>query len=75
MRVRPTWLAENGVIDRPAKWVGGVALVAALVTCAHWAIAEPRLRPSITITEEFSDNIDLDPTTSSRRSSPGSFPG
>jgi uncharacterized protein (PEP-CTERM system associated) len=57
----PHVAAENGVIDRPAKWVGGVALVAALVACAHWASAEPRLRPSITITEEFSDNIDLEP--------------
>ena len=38
-----------------------MALVAALVACAHWASAEPRLRPSITITEEFSDNIDLEP--------------
>jgi hypothetical protein len=57
----PHAAGKNGVIDRPATWVGGVALVAALVACAHWASAEPRLRPSITITEEFSDNIDLEP--------------
>jgi uncharacterized protein (PEP-CTERM system associated) len=35
--------------------------VAAFATCADRAGAEPQLRPSITITEEFSDNIDLTP--------------
>ena len=53
--------ADNGVIGRAAKWLGGLALAAGFATCAHWAVAEPRLRPSITISEEFSDNIDLAP--------------
>jgi hypothetical protein len=32
-----------------------------MIACATWADAQPRLRPSITITEEFSDNVDLEP--------------
>ncbi len=53
--------ADNGAIGRATKWLGGLALAAGFATCAHWAVAEPRLRPSITISEEFSDNIDLAP--------------
>jgi hypothetical protein len=41
--------------------IAGVALLAVLTTCANPAGAEPRLRPSVSVSQEFSDNIDLDP--------------
>ena len=52
---------EKPVFERSARLIAGVALVATFIICAEWADAQPRLRPSITITEEFSDNVDLDP--------------
>jgi hypothetical protein len=52
---------QGGAWDRGARLIAGVALAAVLTTCVHRASAEPRLRPSVSVSQEFSDNIDLDP--------------
>jgi hypothetical protein len=49
------------VFGRVARLIAGVALVAGLTAHAHPASGEPRLRPSVSVTQEFSDNVDLDP--------------
>ena len=43
------------------RLIAGVALVAALTSGADPASAEPRFSPSLSVAEEFSDNVDLDP--------------
>jgi Putative beta-barrel porin 2 len=48
-------------LDRTARWIAGLALVAGLTGDADTAIAEPRFRPSLSVSQEFSDNVDLDP--------------
>jgi Putative beta-barrel porin 2 len=52
---------DDGVLNRSAKWMAGVALVAGLTGAADPAGGEPRFRPSLSVSQEFSDNVDLDP--------------
>jgi hypothetical protein len=57
----PAGAAQGGAFDRPARWIAGAALIAGLIGVAGPASAEPRFRPSLTVSEQFSDNVDLDP--------------
>jgi Putative beta-barrel porin 2 len=57
----PQAAANRGVWDRTARSIAGLALVAGLTSDADTALAEPRLRPSVSVSQEFSDNVDLDP--------------
>ena len=43
------------------RLIAGVALIAVLTTRTDPASAESRFRPSLAVSQEFSDNIDLDP--------------
>ena len=61
-RTRPPPAAADGIVfDRIARLIAGVALLAVLTTRADPASAEPRFRPSLSVGQEFSDNVDLDP--------------
>jgi uncharacterized protein (PEP-CTERM system associated) len=47
-------------LDHAARWIAGLALAAGLIY-ADPVSGEPRFRPSLSVTQEFSDNVDLDP--------------
>ena len=53
--------ADGGVVERTARWIAGIALIAGFIGVSDRASTEPRFRPSLTVSEQFSDNIDLDP--------------
>ena len=59
---RGSHAASNlGVFGCTTSLLAGVALLAGLIGSAGPAGAESRFRPSLTVTQEFSDNVDLDP--------------
>jgi uncharacterized protein (PEP-CTERM system associated) len=47
-------------LDHAARWIAGLALAAGLIY-ADPVSGEPRFRPSLSVSQEFSDNVDLDP--------------
>ena len=52
--------ARFSVAEHAVAWIAGVLVVAALTTWVDWASGQPRFQPSVSISQEFSDNVDLD---------------
>jgi uncharacterized protein (PEP-CTERM system associated) len=60
-RRAPKAVVRARVSGRAARRLAGVTLLSVLSAYAGWASGAPRWQPSVSVSGEFSDNVDLDP--------------